>query len=260
MGRNLRRRRNSGQTLVISALIISLLIISVVYSVFEAGRGSEMRAASTLNNHVLVTKLGLRNTVTGSLANVSGGGDNEVLATNLDTYVSFVGNQSYFGKCTALFDVLDSSPYQSGIWLSWGSDGTGVSSAYANYTLSFIQTESAIQVEDATNITTRLNVDGTYVQLGGTNKQVNLTCSIFNEGEPALAQNITLYYDHDGNLGTQDWTLVDSPSITDYGNGTNTIDFVADTQTRGAPVIVTAQVYDMRDIFVLANVTCTQVS
>jgi hypothetical protein len=258
MGRKAGNRGNSGQTLIITALVIALLVLSIVYGVFEAGRRSELRSAATLNSPALATKLGLRNTVTSSLVNVSNGGENEVLLTNLSEYASIVGNQSYFGKCTVLFTVSDSSPYQSGMWTSWGSDGTGVSSAYANFTLVFTKTESGLQLEHTINITTALNVEGTYTKLEGTLKQVNVTCRIFNEGEPALADNITLYYDFDGDLETQDWTAADSPNITDYGNGTYTLSFTAETQTRDDPMLVSVHVYDMREVFVLANATCTE--
>ena len=258
MRRNFRSRKNSGQTLVITALVISLLILSVFYSVFEAGRKSETRSATTLNDYVIATKLGLDNTVTSSLVNVTKGGANEILESNLNKYVSFVGNQSYFGKCTILFDVSDTAPYLSGLWLSWGSDGTGISSAHANYTLTVTMSESDIQLEHETNITTRFDADGTYSLLADTLKQVNVTCNILNEDLAALANNITLYYDYDGSLGTQDWTPADSPETTDYGNGTYTISFIATTHTRNDPVIVSAQVYDQRNIFVLANNTCTE--
>jgi len=231
----------------------------VVYSVFEAGRRSEMRSATTLNSNVFATKLGLKNTVTNSLVNVSVGGTNETLTANLNTYVNFVGAQSYFGKCVTLFTVLDALPYQSGIWLSWGSDGTGVSSAYANYTLIFTKTESDVQLEHTTNMTTRLNIQGTYSKLEGTLKQVNITCRIFNENEPALAQNVNLFYEHDGDPSAQEWIAATSPSITDYGNGTYKISFTAETQTITAPLLVSAQVYDLRGVFVLANITCTEI-
>ncbi len=217
-----------------------------------------MRSATTLNSHVLATKLGLRNTVTSALVNVSNGGENGILSTNLNKYASIVGNQSYFGKCTVLFTELDVSPYQSGMWISWGSDGTGVSSAYANFTLVFTRTEANVQLEHAINVTTGLDVEGNYSKLGGTSKQVNVTCRIFNEGEVALANNITLYYEHDGDPSDQNWIAADSPSITDYGNGTYTISFTAETQTINDPMLVSAQVYDLRDIFVMANVTCTE--
>ena len=235
-----------------------MLILSIAYGVFEAGRRGGIQSATTLNQPVFATKLGLKNTVISALVNVSNGGENTILATNLDTYASFVGNQSHFGKCTILSTALDASPYESGMWISWGSDGTGVSSAYANFSLVFTSTTAEIQLEHVTNITTRLDVEGTYIKLGGTLKQVNVTCRIFNEGEPALANNITLYYDFDGNLGTSDWIAASSPALTDYGNGTYTTSFTADTQTRNDPMLISAQVHDLREIFVLANVTCTE--
>ena len=258
MVRNLRNRKNSGQTLVITALVIALLILSLAYGVFEAGRRSEMQSATTLNMPVLATKLGLRNTVTSALVNVSNGGENGMLAANLDEYASVVGNQSYFGKCTVLFTALNVSPYQSGMWISWGSDGTGVSGAYANFSLLFTETDSEIQLEHTVNITTSLNVEGVYTSLGGTLKQANVTCRVFNEGEAALAKNVTLYYDFDGNIGTSDWTAADSPTVTDYGNGTYLMSFTAETQTSSDPLIVSAQAFDLREIFVLANVSCTE--
>ncbi len=257
MKRNLRNRKNSGQTFIITALVIALLILSIVYGVFEAGRRGEMRSATTLNSHVLATKLGLKNTVTSSLVNVSNGGENEILTTNLNEYASIVGNQSHFGKCAALFTVLDVSPYQSGMWISWGSNGTGVSSAYANFTLVFTRTEADFQMEHSTNITTAINVEGTYSLLQGRSKHVDVTCRIFNEGEPALANNITLYYEHDGDLSVQEWIPADSPTITDYGNGTYTLSFTAETRNRSDPLLVSVHVYDLREIFVMANATCT---
>ena len=238
--------------------MIALLIISVAYGVFEAGRRNELRSAATLNLPVYATKLGLRNIVTSALVNVSNGGENTVLTANLNQYASFVGNQSHFGKCAILFTALNVLPYESGMWLSWGSDGTGVSSAYANFTLVFTGTTSETQMEHAINVTTELEVEGSYVKLAGTNKQVSVTCTIFNEGETALANNITLYYDFDGDLLTQDWTPVTSPSVTDYGTGTYTISCTVDTEIRDDPVLLSAHVYDLRDIFVMANTTCSE--
>jgi hypothetical protein len=258
MKRSPRSRRNSGQTLVISALVISLLILSLVYSVFEANRQSEMRSATTLNGYLFATKLGLKNTVTSSLSNVSNGGAQQVLETNLNTYSSFVGNQSHFGKCRIQFNVSETSPYQSGICLAWDADGTGISSAHANYTLFFTQTEADMQLEHETNITTRLDVNGIYTKLAGTNKQVTVVCKVFNENEPALANSISLYYDYDGDTGSPDWTPVSAPSITDYGNGIYSISCNVDTEIRDDPVLVSAQVYDLRNIFVVANATCIE--
>jgi hypothetical protein len=258
LAKKVSNRKNSGQSLIIAALAVSLLIVAIVYSVFEANTQNQARDATTLNSHVSAVKLGLKNTVTSALVNVSNGGTNQTLTTNLDTYTSFLGNQSFFGKCVIMFSVLDSSVYQSGIRLSWTSDGTGISSACSNSTLHFVQADAELQLETETNITTRLNIDGTYVTLGGTDKQVDVTCKVFNENEPALAEKIALYYEHDGDPSDQNWISADSPTVVDYGNGTYGISFTAVTQRRNDPVLVSAQVHDARGVFVLANVTCTE--
>ena len=259
MTKNFYGRKNSGQSLIVTSLVVSLLIISIFYGVFEANRTNEPRASTTLNSHVLAVKLGLKNTVTSALVNVSNGGTNQTLTTNLSKYTSFLGNQSFFGKCVTLFSVPDSSHYQSGIYLSWGTDGTGVSSAYANSTLHFVEMESEVLLETVTNITTSLTLEGTYTKLVGATKQVNVTCRIFNENDPALAESVTLYYEYDGDPSDQNWIIVDSPSVIDFGNGTYIISFDAVTQTRNDPILVSAQVYDTRNVFVLANMTGVEV-
>ena len=83
-------------------------------------------------------------------------------------------------------------------------------------------------------------------------KLVTLTCKVYNEREPALAKNITLYYENLGN-----WIEVNSSnnlSIEDYGNGTYLISFTAEIPSED--VQVSAHAYDLRDIFVRANTTC----
>ena len=258
MERKRLNRKNSGQTLIITSLVVALLLLSVVYYIFEVERKSVIQTTTPLNSYVLAIKLGSRNTVISALANVSNGGENEILTANLDRLSSIIGNQSHFGKCILSFTPLNSSPYQSGIWISWGSNGLGVSSAYANFSLDFTGMQADVQLEYDVNITTTLNVEGVYSKLEDVKKQVNVTCRVFNEGEPALAKNITLFYESDGDLSIQEWIPVDSPSITDYGNGTYFMSFIAETKTRNDPLLVSAQVHDLRDIFVQANTTCTE--
>jgi len=256
--RNLRNCKNSGQTLVITALVISLLILSIFYGVFEASRRSEIDNLPALNDYIFVTKLGLKKTVISSLANFSRGGTNEILSTNLNKYVSIVGNQAYFGKVSILFTLLDISPYQSGLHLSWDSDGTGLSSAYANYSLALIKTEANLQLKHETNITTKLEIDGTYNQLQGTDRNVTVNCKIINEGEPSLAKNITISYELDGDPSNQEWINASLSSNIDYGNGTYRLSFIAETESINDSMLISAQVYDKRGIFVIANATCSE--
>ena len=258
MKRKRLNRKNSGQFLIITSLVIALLFLSVVYYVFEVERKSGVQSTTSLNSYVLAIKLGSKNTVISSLVNVSNGGENEILITNLNELSSIIGNQINFGKCNLLFTPLNSSPYQSGIWISWGSNGLGVSSAYANFTLDSTGIQANIQLEYYVNVNTTLNVEGVYSKLEGTIKQVNVTCTVFNEGEHALAKNFTLFYEYDGDLAVQEWIPVDSPSITDYGNGTYFMSFIAETKKRDDPVLVSVHMHDLRDVFVMANATCTE--
>jgi len=257
--RNLRNHEKSGQTLVITALVISLLILSIFYGIFEASRRSETNSVTALNDYIFATKLGLEKTVISSLINFSNGGTNEILGTNLDKYASFIGNQAFFGKLNISYTLLNDLPYQSGFYLSWNSDGTGISSACANYSLGLFKAEADLQLKHVTNITTKLEIAGIYNQLEGTSRNLILNCKIFNEGEPCLAENITISYEYDGDPSNQEWIVASPLSNIDYGNGTYILSLIAETQSVNDPMLVSAQVYDTRDIFVLANVTCTEI-
>jgi len=104
----------------------------------------------------------------------------------------------------------------------------------------------------AINITT-IRLEGSCA-LNNSEKIVNITCRVFNEDKPALAENITVYYKLDGN-----WLPANSSnnlSITDYGNGTYAISFTVNTDSD--IVQVSVHVHDSRGIFVKANVTCSQ--
>jgi len=108
-------------------------------------------------------------------------------------------------------------------------------------------------INDAVNITTALMVEGYYtIGENETIKTVNLTCKLFNEEKPAHAKNLTIYYMDDSGA----WARVNSPSITDWGNGTYSLRFtivlVSDV------VHVSVRMVDARKILVVANVTCIQ--
>ena len=102
------------------------------------------------------------------------------------------------------------------------------------------------------NVTTSLVVKGTYSQVEGLEKHIELTCKIFNEGTPALAQNFTVHY----NNGSS-WTQAQNYSLNDYGNGTYRITFNAYIATSTVQVSVGA--HDLRQVYVQTNTTCTQV-
>jgi hypothetical protein len=119
-------------------------------------------------------------------------------------------------------------------------------------------TSATYYSEYTVNVTSEIEVTGSYTLLTESLKQVNLTCKVFNEGKPALAQNFTIYYEQDGSL-PEEWVQVEAPSITDYGNGTYVISFTAETTNPDDPMLVSVHSHDLRYILVKANVTCTQI-
>ncbi|MCW3977755.1 MAG: hypothetical protein NWE77_07470 [Candidatus Bathyarchaeota archaeon] len=259
------KRRNSGQVLLIAAFIMAFLLLSAELYIFEVGKIIYRIESNSLGDSIFAIERGSRRVVIGSLANISQGGSNLTLATNLARWGSFVWNQHLNVKSLLNFTGRDTPPYTSGLWIDWSrTDGIGVSGAFVNFSLNLSGMQATAQTEYYENVTTSVNVvDGMYRKLEGEGmelkKQVNVTCRILNEGEPALAKNVTLFFEDDGDLSTQNWIGADSPSIADYGNGTYFLSFIAETQTRNDPMLISAQVRDLRDIFVLANATCIEI-
>jgi hypothetical protein len=246
--------RNSGQALIITSLIIAMLLLSTVYYVFEIKR-SATKNQTTINSTIIATKLGAVNTVISALANFSSGGDREVLTANLNKLSSTLRNHSYDSKCDLQFAPLNISPYEDGMWISWGYNGSGVSSAFVTFLINFSGPSATCNSEYETNITTTLTLEGVYTS-NGTEKSVNLTCRMYNEKEPALANDITVFYQNEPDGS---WTIVDPSNnlnMIDYGNGTYFMSFDAHVQNI---LQVSASAHDLRDICVAANATCTEI-
>jgi hypothetical protein len=251
-------RRNSGQVLIIASLVVTLLLLSTALYVSEIEKNAavyEARADPAFSTY----KLGVTHTVISALANISNGGSVDVLAANLNQFESVVNSHSFNAIVKMDTTPLNTMPYQDGFWISWDSSGHGISSVYVNLVLNSSGTAAAYYSEYAVNVTSEIDVDGYYIALTGSLKQVNLTCNILNEGKPALAQNFTVYYEQDGSLSPEEWVQVTSPSITDYGNGTYAMSFTAETTNPDDPMLVSVHSHDLRYILIQANVTCTQV-
>ena len=251
-------RRNSGQVLVIASLVITLLLLSTAIYVSEIEKNAKM-TEQKVNPAFSTYKLGVTHTVMSALANVSNGGSASVLAADLNKFTSVVGGHSFDAIVQMDCTPLNTAPYQDGFWISWDASGRGISSAYVNLVLNASGTSATYYTEYVVNVTSEIEVNGYYQVLSGSMKQVNLTCNVLNEGKPALAQNFTVYYEQDGSLSTEEWVQVTSPTVADYGNGTYTMSFTAETTNPGDPMLVSVQSHDLRFILTQANITCTQV-
>lgn len=249
------QKRNSGQILLIAAFIMAFLLLSAGLYVFEVGKTISEVTPNSLNDFVLAVELGSRHVVIGSLANLSNGGSSSVLGLNLQKWSSFIGKQYQFGKSILNYTLEEATRYSSGVWIDWGSNGTGVSSAYANFTHRLLDREVNVNQSYFINITTMLLVESTYQERLGDEKQVNVTLNLSNEGKPGLTKQITVYY-----RVLDDWLIPDETSnyaILDYGNGTYVASFVANIPSLNPEV--STYVVDQREIHIQANATSTQV-
>jgi hypothetical protein len=244
---------NSGQALVITSLIITILLLSTAYYVFEVKR--DVITDETADDSTLAAiRLSSVNTVISALANVSNGGDNSVLLTDLNRLASTISNHTYDGSFGLFFTLSDLPPYQNGTWISWDSNGTAISSARVGFLVNFSGPSTAYSSQYETNVTTALNIEGEYSG-NDAEKDVNVTCRMFNENEPAPISDITVSYENE-TAGT--WFKIDPSNLQmiDYGNGTYLVSFKAYAQN---VLQVSVQVHDLRGIFAVANTTTTGV-
>ncbi len=248
--RNL-KHNSSGQVIIITALLVASLLLSTAIYVIETEK--EVPTVETGEGNVFPAyQQSIRNTLISALANVTNGGNANVLAKDLNELNAAIASDSYQAMLQMNYTLLNGSEYQNGIWVSWGADGEGVSSAYVSFVFVSSAPSIASNLEYAVNVTTEATLSGNY-QLNGNSTQVNLTVNVLNEGKPALAQNFTFYFEN----ATDSWVNVVSPSITDFGNGTYSVLFTTETDQSSDPLLVSMLCQDQRGIVVGANVTCT---
>lgn len=244
-----------GQVLVLAALTISLAILSTQAYVYQRSKTETPASWSALSDYVLSIEQGSRHVVVASLINVSGGGSSSIFSSNLDRWESFVAGDYQFGRCDLNSTAASQTPYTDGFWLYWGTNGRGISSAYADLTLNLSGRGVEIGWSFTENITTTVLVSGSYQQLDQQSKRINVNVNVLNEGEPTLAGNITLSYRKEGDPQWRD--PAEQPasdcSYQDLGNGTYQYSFTIDSEAGETIIYVRAQVYDRRDVFVQAE-------
>lgn len=195
-------------------------------------------------------KQGLRHTMISALANISNGGDIDVLATDLDEFNNFTTEHSYSASLDKEYNLLDTGYYQNGIWISQNSSGQGIAGAFATYSINASTTIGIYNAQFDVNVTSMIGVSGYYSRLGGSEKQATLTCRIYNEGKAALAESFIISYEDDGNLEPENWILVDASEVVDLGDGSYTITFNVFTEKRADTLLVFVSCLDQRGILV----------
>jgi hypothetical protein len=250
-------RQKSGQVLVITSLIITLLFLSSVLYIAETERTLPVSTTGA-SMAFPAYKLGAVHAIVSAIANISNGGNFDVLVEDLNRFRAAVVGHSYDAMVKMEFTPLNSAPYHDGVWVSWSENGLGVSSGYVSFAFNSSSLSTSYYSEYSVNVTSAIAISGYYTPLNGSLKQTEVTFKVSNEGKPALAQNFSVYYETDGSLSTEEWVQVVSPMVSDYGNGTYLLSFMAETVNPGDPLIVSVHCWDLRSIFVRANVTCVQ--
>ena len=253
MKRKCVRSSNSGQALIVTSLVITMLLLSTAYYVFELK--TDMTTDQTADDSTFAAiKLSSVNTVISALANISNEGDNSILSTDLNELASTIENQSYGENSNLQFTLSNVPPYQNGTWISWESNGTAISSACVSFLINFSGPSTTYSSQYETNVTTALNINIEYAG-NETENNVNLTCTMLNENEPASFSDITVLYQ---NETAGPWFQVDPSNLQmNYnGNGTYLMSFEAYAQNF---LQVSVQAHDLRGIFVVANTTLTGV-
>ncbi len=244
-----RQRKNSGQILVISSLVVVLLLLSTVVYVSETQKNAPVYR-STVEANYWTLQQSVLHTVASALVNVSNGGDVSVLGDDLDRLASVLHANLYNSVGTLQYVVVDSTPYQNGVWLYTGEDGLGVSSVAVEVQFNATGVSGGYAFECLANLTSQVNLTGSYIALNETCRQVNITCTVAADDCPAKAQTLDVFYQQDDQL----WISA-SHSLVDYGNGTYGASFLAPNCTlAGLPVSVHCA--DFRGVSVWANVTC----
>lgn len=245
------KSNRSGQVLILAALAIAFIISSVMVYVYQTSRSLSMERPLMLDSFVRNVKIGTRNLVIGSLANISTGGSNETLEDNLERWESFLEARYYLGECSFSFEPWEDDPYSSGIRIFWGTDGLGVSSAKADFSLNLTDENGEMSVRFSLNITSHILISAISRWTSPPGRHgINVTIHLLNEDSPALAENITIYY-RDKFGAWHNAGLLDSYVLEDYGNGTYVARF-----TVGVPRVenreIRVEVFDQREIYIEA--------
>jgi len=245
------KKNGSAQILILVAVAIASIIVSTEVYVFQLSQVSSAGNPFSPQDFVRNVKLGSRNLMIGLLANISSGGDNRILETSLERWASFVENRYYFGESSLRFALCGTAPYSSGLWMFWGEGGFGVTSTEADFSMNLTSTGTEMNVAYSVSVATSLSIYGTSTRFAG-EQGVDVTIFLYNEEKPALAKNLTVYYE--SRSGWMNAGLLDSYRLQDFGNGTYRASFIIHRQPK---LKISVECYDGREIFVQANATCT---
>ncbi|MGD6851436.1 MAG: hypothetical protein ACQCN6_05170 [Candidatus Bathyarchaeia archaeon] len=242
------RENQSGQVIVITGLLVSVLLLSTAIFVIDLQKNTPKADACDCSFFDGYRQTAW-NTLVSALANASGGGSTDVLTQDLTELKAIIAAHSYQAMVALDYTASNMAPYTEGLWINQGSSGVGVSSAAVNFTFSSFGPTQSSSIQYDLNVSSEIHTSGSYIEQNET-KTVSLTVNVFNEGAPALAQSFSFSYQND-----TEWVQADA-SVVDHGDGTYTVAFNADTGLQYEPLPVMVQCVDTRGIIVEASLTC----
>lgn len=250
-----KRNGSSGQLLIVTALIIATIIISITFYIQENIYKGNNLSDQLSPIFIETVRLSSRNAVLSALANISNGGPMFVLSQNLEKVTRAYLGIRKITYCLQYTPKVDGR-YNDGIWISWGDDGFGISSAYVDFKLKIHGSSFNVAMDYTINVTTATTLIGKYsLLIEGNQVKTNVTvrCRVFSEGGIGSIKHISLYYREP--LG--EWVLVNNPHVINYLNGTYVLSFEVPRELY--QVEVSIHLWDTRGIFVMANRTCIKV-
>jgi hypothetical protein len=251
MGSHDFRANKSGQVIIVSALLVALVLLATALYVIEVGKQVPMADASEPNISYDYEQ-SARSTLISALANASGSGSPDVLCIDLAELRTVILTNSYQALLTMNYQTLNSSGYQNGLWIYRGAEGKGISSSYASFAFTSSSPSATSTQEYTLNVTSAMQLSGSYQQLNETIRQVHLTINLSNEDKPALMHNFAVSYQN-----ATEWVIVDSPTTFGFGDGAYSVTFNAESTQPSDPLVISLVCQDARGIFVGANLTCT---
>jgi hypothetical protein len=241
---------NSGQVIIVSALLVAMLLLSTALYVVETTKQVPTVKADDALSFVEY-KQATRSTLISALANITVGGDRNVLAADFSVLESALQAHSYSSILTFTYTPLNSGFYQDGLWIAWGNAGIGVSSTFVDFEFGSSSLSSSATLQYAVNVTSQVILYGSFTQENDT-KIVNLSVNFSNEGKPALVNSLTFQY-----LNGTASVPVENPEIVSHGDGSYTASFTVPSAAEIHSLTVSLLCRDQRGISTGANYTCT---
>jgi hypothetical protein len=244
------RKDTSGQVIIVSALLVAMLLLSTAIYVVETTKHVPTVKTDDASSFVEY-KQAAKSTLISALANITAGGDRNVFAADLSQLKSVLQVHSYSSILDFAYTPLNSGSYQNGLYLAWGNDGIGVSSAYVDFGFNSSSSSSSATLQYPINITSLVRLNGSFTQENDT-KIVNLSVNLSNEGKPALASSFAFQFLNESSL-----VSVENPEIVNQGDGSYTASFNVPSLVEVHSLTVTVLCVDQRGISIGANYTCT---